>query len=142
MANVRIRIEREETEAGEAKQTQKNDEAKNMATSSMFAHKMMGVGKQVFNYAASNVGNFTGDYIKQDQINKALDIVGDTTTIGLGFAAGGIPGLAVAAVGVATKNILKVVTRNREEELRERDRQYMLDRSGNSTRNGSRGTEN
>lgn len=141
MANVRIRIEREETDAGEARQTQKEDEAKNMATSSMFAHKMMGIGKQVFNYAASNVGNFTGDYIQQDQINKALDVVGDATTIGLGFAVNPIAGV-VATIGVATKNILKVVTRNREEELRERDRQYMLDRSGNSTRNGSRGTEN
>ena len=144
MPQVKIRIERVQDQAGEGNINQKvaSDEKKNVAATSIFAHQMMGIGKQIFNYAASNVGFFTGNYIKQDEINATLDVISDASTIGMGFASGGWIGGAVAIVGVTTKKVLQNVTDRRNDVISERERNYWLARSGNSTTNGSRGTEN
>ena len=144
MPQVKVRIERVQEEVGEANLNQKsvNDEKKNVAATSIFAHQMMGIGKQIFNYAASNVGFFTGNYIEQDRINATLDVIGDLSTIGMGAVAGGWVGATMAVVGVTTKKVLQNVTERRKDELEERNRNYWLARSGNSTTNGSRGTEN
>lgn len=142
MPNVRIRIERGQEAGVEAQQGEQKTEAKNVATQTFFAHQMIGNVKQIISYQASNVANFTGDYIEQSNINKALDVVGDASTVALGLMAKGPIGAIVAAVGVTTKNILKIISDRREDELRERDRLLALERSGNSTRNSSRGTEN
>lgn len=142
MPNVRIRIEKGQEVGGEAQQTQEKSEVKNVATQTFFAHQMIGTAKQIVNYQFSNVANFTGNYIQQEMINKTLDVVGDASTIVLGFMAKGPVGAAVATIGIATKNVLKFITERREDELKERDRLLVLERSGNSTRNGSRGTEN
>lgn len=142
MPNVRIRIEKEQEAGGEAQQTQPKSEAKNVATQTFFAHQMLGTAKQIVRFQASNVGNFTGNYIKQEQINQTLDVLGDASTIALGFAAKGPIGAVVATIGIGTKHVLKAISDAREDELRERDRLLVMERSGNSTRNGSRGTEN
>lgn len=142
MPNVRIRIEKGQEAGIEAQQAQQKSETKNVAVTSLFAHQMLGTAKQIVNYQASNIANFTGDYIKQEQINQTLDIISDGSTIALGAMAGGLPGGIVAAIGVGTKHVLKLISQTREDELKERDRLLALERSGNSTRNGSRGTEN
>ena len=144
MPQVKIRVERVQDQAGEGNINQKvaSDEKKNVAATSIFAHQMMGIGKQIFNYAASNVGFFTGNYIEQDKINVALDMVGDLSTIGTGFVAGGVVGGSIAIIGIATKKTLEAITDRRKDVISERERNYWLARSGNSTTNGSRGTEN
>ncbi len=142
MPNVRIRIEKDQEAGIEAQQAQPKSEAKNVAVTSLFAHQMLGTAKQIVNYQASNIANFTGDYIRQEQINQTLDIISDGSTIALGAMAGGWVGGVVAAIGVGTKHVLKLISQTREDELKERDRLLALERSGNSTRNGSRGTEN
>ena len=103
---------------------------------------MMGIGKQIFNYAVSNVGFFTGNYIAQDNINLALNIVSDISTVGTGIVAGGLVGGAAALIGIGTKHTLEAITDRRKDVISERERNYWLARSGNSTTNGSRGTEN
>ena len=144
MPQVKIRIERGQEQAGEANVNQKvaEDEKKKVAATSIFAHQMMGIGKQIFNYAASNVGLFTGNYIEQDRINVALDMVSDLSTVGTGFVAGGWIGGSIAVIGIATKKTLEAITERRKDVMQEREREYWLARSGNSTTNGSRGTEN
>ena len=144
MPQVKIRVERVQDQAGEGNINQKvaSDEKKNVAATSIFAHQMMGIGKQIFNYAASNVGFFTGNYIEQERINRTLEVVGGVSTIATAVVAGGIVGGAAAIVGITTKSILENVTDRKKDELQERERNYWLARSGNSTTNGSRGTEN
>lgn len=142
MPNVRIRIEKGQEAGDDAQQTQQKTESKNVATTSLFAHQMLGTAKQIIGFQTSNIANFTGDYMKQDRVNDLLDVFGDASTIALGFASAGPVGGAVAMIGVATKSALKLIGQSREDELRERDRLLALERSGNSTRNGSRGTEN
>ena len=144
MPQVKIRIEKPQEQAGDGNINKAvgADIKKDAAVTSLFTHQMVGLGKQIFNYAASNVGFFTGNYIQQDEINTVLDLFGDASTIGTGFAAGGWIGGIVATIGVTTKKVLQGITDRRNDIVQERERNYWLARSGNSTTNGSRGTEN
>lgn len=56
------------------------------------------MGKQAANYAVSNYGNLTGDYIAQANIQGAIELGG---MIGLAFT--GPLGAAVALTGIALK---------------------------------------
>lgn len=147
MPEIKIRIERGVETAGDGREQQeaKQDESKKQPVASptamLFYHQAISTGKQIVSYAASNVGNFTGNYLLQDQIQNTLDIMGDIATIGLG-ATRGLAGLAVATIGVATKRIFQMVSINQENVHLQHEQDYLLKRSGNSTMNGSRGTEN
>lgn len=147
MPNVRIRIEKGTETAGDGKEQQeaKQEESKKQPVASptamLFYHQAIATGKQIVGYAASNVGNFTGNYLMQDQIQSALDIAGDITTLALG-ATRGWAGFAVAGIGVTTKRVLQAVSMAQENVHLQHQQDYLLKRSGNATTNGSRGTEN
>ena len=85
------------------------------------AGKLVGVyiAKQAFQWATSNYGNMTGDYIGQQWINEGIEITG------LAIAALKSPmGLAVAGAVLAKKAIDKAVevqkSRQNAQQLRER----------------------
>ena len=146
MPNVRIRIEKGTETAGDGQEQQekRQDEKKQpiaSPTQMLFYHQAIATGKQILSYATSNVANFTGNNLMQDQINNAMDVLGDFTTLGLG-ATRGWAGLAVAAIGLTTKKVLQVITMVQENVHLQNEQNYLLKRSGNSTTNGSRGTEN
>ena len=143
MPNVKIRIERGE-EGGKDLSAAKGGVAskKEISVQTLFATKMMGMAKQIVTNAASNVGNFTGDYIKQDQINVALETVSGITTIAMGAMAGGFAGAAIAAAGLLVNKAIQQFNTSMTENYAEKDRNIILARSGNAAINGSRGTEN
>ena len=143
MPSVKIRIEKDEEQTSDAKLQKGLEDRKNkVSIESAFVHQMIGTGKQIVSYSASNIGNFTGNFIEQDRVNQNLEILSDMATITLGFASKGVLGGAVAIAGITTKKIFQAISDYRKDILMERDRAYMLARSGNSTKNGSRGTEN
>ena len=93
------------------------EEAKSGST----AGKLIGVyiAKQAFQWATSNYGNMTGDYIGQQWISEGIEITG------LAIAALKSPmGLAVAGAVLAKKAIDKAVdvqkSRQNAQQLRER----------------------
>ena len=147
MPNVKIRIEKGTETAGDGKEQQeaKQDESKKQSvanpTAMLFYHQTVAMGKQIIGYAASNVGNFTGNYLMQDQLQSILDISGDVTTLALG-ATRGWAGVAVATMGIATKRVLQAISISQENVHLQNEQNYLLKRSGNTTTNGSRGTEN
>lgn len=145
MPQIKIRIEKGVETAGDGQEQQEKKEKDSLPTASptamLFYHQAISTGKQIIGYAASNVANFTGNYLMQDQINNALDIVGDFTTIGLG-ATRGIPGLIVSVLGVGTKRAFQAISMYQEDVHAQNEQRYLLKRSGNATTNGSRGTEN
>lgn len=146
MALVKIRIENNVDIPGvgnaAALTTTQDEGKKKVGAKSIFANQMVATAKQTMNYAISNFGNFTGNYIKQDAIQNTVDFIGDLSTIGTGIAAGGWVGGLVATIGIATKKTFEAISDFRNNELSERQRAYMIERSGNATKNGSRGTEN
>lgn len=148
MPNVTVRIERGTETAGDGqeKQEAKREDSKKQPVASptamLFYHQAIATGKQIIGYAASNVANFTGDYIKQEGINFGMEIAGDISSIAMGAISKGWAGAIVAAVGVTTKRVLQVVSEVQSEVHARHERDYLVKRSGNSTTNGSRGTEN
>lgn len=145
MPNIKIRVEKGQETAGDGREVQEQQastRAEKIAVTSIFANQMMNVGKQIVNYSINNVGNLTGDYIVQSQINQALDVFSDIATIGTGFATGGWIGGVVAATGVAIKKGVQFF--QEEQDIRKANRQsaYLRERTGNATTNNSRGTEN
>lgn len=141
MANVNIRVQSissEEQQTG-IPTTQKESKSggANPAVASLFVHQAISTGKQILNYGISNIGNFTGDYVKQAQIQQGVDIATDIAGIGIAFATNWVAGL-VAVVGVATKGILSSVSAMQEQKHLEHNTSYLIERSGNSTKNGSR----
>ena len=146
MPNVKIRIEKAAQTAGDGQEKQENAQVETQQpvvspTTMLFYHQAIATGKQIMSYAASNVGNFTGNYLMQDQVNQQMEIIGDMTTIALG-ATKGWAGLAIATIGVTTKKVMQVITQLQENVHLENEKNYLLKRSGNATTNGSRGTEN
>ncbi|MGM9969788.1 MAG: hypothetical protein ACI35S_05265 [Anaeroplasma sp.] len=89
--------------------------AKNVA-----ANQLAKVGfsaiKSTFDFATSNYGNFTGDYIGQQKIDNVFSIASTITksvgTIATGAMAGGLVGAAVAAVAVAVDTTMSAWQNN------------------------------
>ena len=151
MPQVKIRIEKGVQTAGDGQeqQEQKNRNTQglnNVAVATAFAHTMINTGKQIITYSFSNVGQFTGNNLKQDQINTALEILGDVGSIAAGIATSVISEnpvpLFASIMSIGTKYGLRSYSEYQEFKHGEYQRNLLLERSGNSTTNGSRGTEN
>lgn len=148
MPQVRIRIEKgvETAGDGQEKQEAKVEEEKKepvaSPTAMLFYHQAIATGKQIVGYATSNVANFTGNNLLQDQVNQTMDVLGDLTMIAVGAGSKGIPGFIVATVGVTTKEVFQVISAVQNNVHLQNEQNYLLKRSGNATTNGSRGTEN
>lgn len=147
MPDIVVRIEKGTETAGDGREQQeaKREESKKQPVASpttmLFYHQTIATGKQIVGYASSNIGNFTGNFLLQEQLTNTLDIISDLTTLSLG-ATKGWAGLAVAGIGVTTKRVLQLVSQRQEDKHIQNEQNYLLKRSGNSTTNGSRGTEN
>ena len=105
-----------ETSSPEKSAKKQQSEAKTGA-----AAKLVGVyiGKQAFQWATSNYGNMTGDYIGQQWISEGIEIAGLTVA-----ALKSPTGVAVAGAVLAKKAIDKAVevqkSRQNAQQLRER----------------------
>ena len=69
-----------------------------------------GQAKQFLNYSVANIGNFTGNYQSQREVQAALNAVNFTINLGtsifVGAKTGGVPGAIIAGVlSIASKAI-------------------------------------
>lgn len=145
MPQVKIRIEKGQETAGAGQENQENQDngrTEKIAVVSVFANQMINVAKQTINYGISNIGVRTGNYVIQEQVNRAVDIIGNAATIGMGFVSGGIVGGIIAVAGVTTKAVFGMFSENESIRHENIQSEYLSKRSGNATTNGSRGTEN
>ena len=144
MPNVKIRVEAvsdDELQAqkqGEEVKGKKDTGTGKLAVASIFAHQMINFGKQTLNYAVSTIGMRTGDYIKQERIQDTLSVIGDISTVATATITGGWAGLAISIMGLTAKTVMEQVSIANEQKRAEIDASYLRERSGNSTKNGSR----
>lgn len=144
MANIRIRVESSkdnQVDAGQDSvfnQSTQTAEKTKMATMGLFANQMLGIGKQTLAFATSNIATFTGDQVLQDNINNMLDLIGDASSLVMGGVAGGPVGLAVAAIGLATKYTFKAIDYGIQRDRANQQTNYLRERTGGSTTEGSR----
>ena len=145
MPSIKIRIEKGVETAGDGQERQETKQESQQPVANpatmIFYHQAISTGKQILGYATSNVANFTGNNLLQDEVNRQMEILGDMTTLAMGVTQGW-SGLIVASVGLTTKKVLQVMTRMQENVHLQNEQNYLLKRSGNATTNGSRGTEN
>lgn len=117
-------------------------------------HEMFHLAKstatRTVNFAISNIGNFTGDYITQKEINYAKGVVSNLTTIGMTTLAGAkygtvgaVVGFVVGAASVVTNAIFDDISNQVQISKTNYNVEQLRDRVGlNTIYDGSRGTEN
>ena len=150
MPQVKIRIEKGVETAGDGREIQETKlssmEFKKMAVVTAFGRQVANTGRQIINYSLSNVGQFTGNNLKQDEINWQLDMLGDVANVTSGIVTSIMTENPLPAIASITSIGIKYGTRAYSEYQEFRHAEYqsnlLRERSGNSTKNGSRGTEN
>ena len=103
--------------------------------------------KQMVNYTLENIGNFTGDYNAQRDVNYALSAIGVLSSIGLGAyhgaKVGGPIGALIGAATVATAQVVNFGLQLKSQNIETRKQNYSIEQmrqlSGLDTlTNGSR----
>ena len=130
----------------------KNNSLMTHLSNEMILNNLKGIVAKDINYRLSNVGNFTGDYIAQTNINNALSFTNALSNIGMSglstFMATGNPALALMSAGVSLANTIvnrafNVNSLMIENQKTNYEIAQLKDRAGlNSKLDGSRGTEN
>lgn len=137
--NIRVQTVRdEEQQVGQPKTETKDDSAKKLAVASLFAHQALNVSKQIVNYEISHIGDKTGDYIKQERVQEAVNAISDIATIGISVATGNPLAIATAVIGITTKKVFEIRSENLQIKHAENNADYLRKRSGNSLENNSR----
>ena len=146
------RFGRNKAEADEQNKQEKEDK-KEQTLKDFVSHKFFNMiesqAKQAVNYTISNIGNFTGDYIKQAQVSNAVQIINFGIELGTAALAGskfGAPGAIAAVAIVATGKLIntgeQLYSQYIENTKQNRDIAQLRTRAGlNSSNNNSRGTE-
>ena len=150
MPTVKIRIEKGVETAGEGQEQQETklskEQKKQLSIATMFAHQMINQMQSAIRTDIGRIGEKTGNYIQQSNINGALEVVSDMASIASGIVLSvstynPVPAImAIASVGIKTGQKYYDIAEEQRHATYQRD--YLLERSGNATTNGSRGTEN
>ena len=116
-----------------------------------FFHTAKNMVFQNVNYALSNIGNFTGDYITQRKVNQMKQAVSEVMTLGMmtvhgatvGGVAGAVVGFAIGSIGIISSEIYSDISRKVDNAKANYNISQLRERAGlNQTNDNSRGTEN
>ena len=114
-------------------------------------HLVKGQAIRFVNFATSNIGNLTGDYLAQKKVNEVKQSISTAISLGMSIAGGAsVGGWAGAAVGfvIGAASIISNQVYSDVENWRNVNRTnleiaQLRDRAGlNTLLDGSRGTEN
>lgn len=107
--------------------------------------------QQAVNYQLSNIGNFTGNYIRQEEVNQLRQGVSDLMNVAVstfaGFATAGPIGAVAGFVAGATSIVSSAIYSDLSAKVSYAKTNFSIsqlrERAGlNATYDGSRGTEN
>ena len=127
-----------------------NDILKHWAKSRLIS-EVDHLGMTAVNYQLSNIGNFTGDYIAQTNVNNALNAAHTLMGIGgsalAGFMVAGPIGAVIAGsisvINSGVNSALSIHSNKIQNQKTNYEIEQLRRRSGlNTTLDGSRGTEN
>lgn len=143
MPSVKIRVEsvsNDEIQAqkqGEEVNGKDKGEAGKIAVASIFAHQAISTAKQTINSYIGNLGDFTGNYVKQDNLQREIEAVGQLVGVGAAFATNWVAGVAMVA-GLGIKAINDYRISQRQIELENKRIEYLRQRNGDVLDDGSR----
>lgn len=135
--------------AGEDEDTDKSDLLGRYAEHQMF-HLVKGATMKAVNYSISNIGNFTGDYIAQKNVNYAKGVVSNLMNVGMATLVGAKYGPVGAVVGfvagvgsIVSGGIFDDIQNRTDTTKNNFNIEMLRERVGlNTIYDGSRGTEN
>lgn len=132
----------------------KKDNSGNAATR-YAEHQLFNLAKrtavQSVNFAISNIGNLTGDYIAQRNVGVAKQAISGVISVGMSTAGGAAVGGWVGAIVGFSVGVVSLIGSSVQSEIQNRldtakqnlEIAQLRDRAGlNATYDGSRGTEN
>lgn len=140
MPQVNIRIEsvgEEEQQTGVPSQKKTEKGGAKIAAASIFAHQAISTAKSLVGTYVNNIGLYTNDYVKQDNIQRQLEGIGTVIGIGAAFATNWVAGLAMVA-GTAIKGIADYSIIQKNIEIENQRTEYLKQRNGNTLEDGSR----
>lgn len=146
MASIKVRLEKGVETAGDGREIQEQSSKSSelstgkIASLSIFGTMALQQGKRIANYAVSNIGNFSGDYVSQRHLQQSLDLLGNVAGIVVGGLALGPAGAIVAAVGVGVNYGLEAISIAQTIKKDNYESAYLKERGGNVYNDGSRGT--
>jgi pyridoxine 5'-phosphate synthase PdxJ len=143
MPEIKIRIEKGVETAGDGQELQEKSSkqmaAGKVASVSILATTAIKTVKQITNTAISNIGNFTGDYEMQRQVQAMMKIGGEIGQVVVASLVNPVAGIAMA-VGIGLSYGLQAIEISQNIKKENYQASYLLARSGNSLTDGSRGT--
>jgi len=143
MPEIKIRIEKGVETAGDGQELQEKSSKKmtsgKVAEVSILATTAIKTVKQITNTAISNIGNFTGDYEMQRQVQAMMKIGGEIGQVVVASLVNPVAGIAMA-VGIGLSYGLQAIEISQNIKKENYQASYLLARSGNSLTDGSRGT--
>lgn len=105
---------------------QNGQQSQKQSTSSyLIGQAVVAVGKRALQFGANQVGNITGNYLMQNQINTAVQGIGWASQLAVGFATGGVVGGAVSAIAIAGEIGINAANYTIELSKRNRDAEYL-----------------
>lgn len=133
-----------------AKDKKINDDAIGRYVEHEMFHLVKNQATQFVNFSLNNIGNFTGDYIAQRQVNATKQAISGLMNIGMATIAGAkyggygaIVGFAVGVISQLSSSVYDVVLNNVEVQNINYEINQLRQLAGlNTTKDGSRGTEN
>lgn len=105
---------------------QNGQQTQKQSTSSyLIGQAVVAVGKRALQFGANQVGNITGNYLMQNQINNAVQGIGWASQLVVGFATGGVVGGVVSAIAIAGEIGINAANYTIELNKRNRDAEYL-----------------
>ena len=94
-------------------------------SSYLIGQAVVAVGKRALQFGANQVGNITGNYLMQNQINNAVQALGWASQLAVGFATGGAVGGVVSAIAIAGEIGINAANYTVELNKRNREAEYL-----------------
>lgn len=105
---------------------QNGQQSQKQSTSSyLIGQAVVAVGKRALQFGANQVGNITGNYLMQNQINNAVQGIGWASQLAVGFATGGVVGGVVSAIAIVGEIGINAANYTIELNKRNRDAEYL-----------------
>ena len=142
MAKINVVFNDSTNETGvseqEGQQALAGTDKNSKSASFMIGQAVVQLGKQTLSYGSSMIGNVTGNYILQNKIDNAVQIVGYAGQIGVGFATGGVVGGVVSAIAVAGQIGMSAVNFEIERTKANAQASYLMQQRGGLLNDKSR----
>ena len=138
------------SDSSSAKKEQDDDSLLKRYVEHELFHLVKGTATKAVSFSINNIGNFTGNYIKQQEVNEIKQGISGVMTIGMSTLAGAkfgpwgaVAGFVVGVSSIVANTIFDDISNRANNAKNNFEISMLRERAGlNTIYDGSRGTEN